>query len=278
MRVVVLADEAWSAALDDPGLHLTPTLAGSPRGRVRVGANWESRLKTLDVHLVYACRRGRISVWVAGAWQQFAAGEVCLIPPQTPFRFQSRTQPMLARFRLRVAKDGQDLALGRAARIVAMDATLERLVDLLVDELHADESTPLVQDLARAFCRGFARSGSRRTAKPTGHGSLTADQLAMLVASVARRPCGTTPRDLARQLGLGLDWASRLIRARTGLAPRAWLVRERVRLAVELLSQGLTPQATALRLGYGDARLFGRQFRSIHGCPPGAWQRRATRE
>jgi AraC-like DNA-binding protein len=275
MRVAILADDVWPAALDGPGLRLTPSLAGSPRGRVRMGANWESRLKTLDVHLVYACRRGRISVWLAGAWQQFAAGEVCLIPPQTPFRFQSRTQPMLARFRLRVTRNGQDLALGHTARIVAMDATLERLVDLLVDELHADESTPLVQDLARAFCRAFARSV---TARPTGHGSLTADQLAMLAANVARRPCGTTPRDLARQLGLGLDWASRLIRARTGLAPRAWLVRERIRLAAELLSQGLTPQATALRLGYGDARLFGRQFRSIHGCPPGAWQRRATRE
>jgi AraC-like DNA-binding protein len=51
-----------------------------------------------------------------------------------------------------------------------------------------------------------------------------------------------------------------------------------MRLACDLLDQGLTLSMTATRLGYRDPRLFGRQFRSVRGMSPGAWQRRLRRE
>ncbi|MEK7415742.1 MAG: helix-turn-helix domain-containing protein [Planctomycetota bacterium] len=274
----VLDDAAWQDALDDPRLQLTPTLGDFARGRVRMVTNWDTAERKLDAHLVYACRQGRISARLGGSWHHLHAGAICLVPPQVSFRFLAQEPPVLARFRLRIALGTRTVAWGRSARIVAMDAALERLVDLLVDELHADADSALAADIARAFCRAFARMEDHTVGVNSGPRRLTGDQMAVLSSDLARRPCAISPRDLAHRLRVSPDWASRLIRATTGLSPRAWIVRERIRIATDLLSQGLTPTAVAQRLGYQDPRLFGRQFRSVLGCPPGVWQRRVQRE
>lgn len=257
---------------------MTPSLAGFPRGRARMPLDWDTTDQCLDAHLVYVCRQGRIAACLDGTRQSLSAGDICLVPPHCPFRFQSQALPVIARFRLSVRCAGREVAWGTRARIIAMDATLERLVDLLVDELHEHGSGPLAADLARAFCRAFATNQRRQGDAKRRRARLTGDQLAELAAAVARQPCAVTPRLLAHRLGLTSDWAARLIRAATGLSPRAWIVRERLRLAAELLTQSLSPGLVAQRLGYRDPRLFGRQFRAFFGCTPGAWQRRMRRE
>jgi AraC-like DNA-binding protein len=271
-----LDDSAWLRALDDGSLRLVPTLTGYHRGRLRLARHWDTSEQSISEHLVYACRGGRIAAHLARVPHNLVPGTICLVPPGVAFRFQAEAggEPLLARFRFSALVRGGPVRWGSTARLAALDAALERLIDLIIDELPESADDRLAEDVTRAFCRAFVRARSRVSSP----GRLGRDQLAALAAEVARRPCATGPRELAFRLGLSLDWASRLIRASTGLPPRTWILRERMRLACGLLGDGLPPSVVATRLGYRDPRLFGRQFRTIQGMTPGAWLRRTRRE
>jgi AraC-like DNA-binding protein/mannose-6-phosphate isomerase-like protein (cupin superfamily) len=276
MAVRTLDDGAWRRALDDGSLRLAPSLSGHPRGRLRLSHDWDTRERILDEHLVYVCRRGRITATVSGNRRAVEPGTVSIIPPGLAFRFRAEAgaEPLLARFRFSARLAGKPVGWGTGLRHARLDDTLERLVDLIIDGMPWETDDRLADDLTRAFCRAADRASVGTPVR----GGIGREQLAALAVELARRPCSTGPRELARRLGLSLDWAGRLFRASTGMPLRTWILHERMRLACDLLDQGLTLSMTATRLGYRDPRLFGRQFRSVRGMSPGAWQRRLRRE
>jgi AraC family transcriptional activator FtrA len=77
---------------------------------------------------------------------------------------------------------------------------------------------------------------------------------------------------------LGTRTFQRRFKERTGLAPLAWLVRERIALAAQLLESRprLAIDAVADLAGLGSAESLRRHFRT-HGLPPpGRYRRRAA--
>lgn len=71
--------------------------------------------------------------------------------------------------------------------------------------------------------------------------------------------------DLARHANLSPRQLHRVLTARSGLAPVAWIRQQRARLAAPLVSQGLPDAEVADRAGYPSVRAFRRRLEDI--CP-----------
>jgi len=77
------------------------------------------------------------------------------------------------------------------------------------------------------------------------------------------------PADLARAAGLSADYFTRAFRATFGVAPKTWLLRERMEAAAAyLLESTATISEVADHLGYDDLYRFSKQFKQIHGLSP----------
>jgi AraC-like DNA-binding protein len=83
------------------------------------------------------------------------------------------------------------------------------------------------------------------------------------------------PDDLAQALGISHDYFSRVFRRTFGVAPRSWLMRERIRAAALRLSETtLSIKDVAHQFGYGDVFLFSRQFKKVMGEAPRSYVRK----
>ncbi|MFW5844605.1 MAG: helix-turn-helix transcriptional regulator [Planctomycetota bacterium] len=78
--------------------------------------------------------------------------------------------------------------------------------------------------------------------------------------------------EMAAACGWSARWFARCFRAAYGLPPKSYLLRRRMDQALEALADGLSVSATAAALGYDDTALFARQFRQVHGRPPGTFR------
>jgi AraC-like DNA-binding protein len=90
-----------------------------------------------------------------------------------------------------------------------------------------------------------------------------------------------TPLDveaMARKAGYSRHHFTRLFTAHTGVSPGAFLIRERLRVAVRLLQTSTLPvKGIAPACGYGDVNYFCRVFRAVMGMSPGDFRRHAPR-
>ena len=87
---------------------------------------------------------------------------------------------------------------------------------------------------------------------------------------LARQPA---PADLARELGLGAERFLRLFKATYGMAPRRWLLEQRIAESRFRLAHAHEPiGAIAAALGYADRHLFNRQFKAMVGRTPRAFR------
>ena len=73
---------------------------------------------------------------------------------------------------------------------------------------------------------------------------------------------------LARACGVG-EWTLRhYVRERFGLRLHAWITKERMSEASDLLAQGLTVKEVAWAVGYKQPSHFSREFKVFHGVGP----------
>jgi AraC family transcriptional regulator len=84
---------------------------------------------------------------------------------------------------------------------------------------------------------------------------------------------------LAAECRLSVAHFTRCFRQSTGLAPHQWLLRRRVEVAKDILSQGVHPQGrlsladVGLACGFADQSHFTRVFTRLVGVSPGIWRR-----
>jgi AraC-like DNA-binding protein len=82
-----------------------------------------------------------------------------------------------------------------------------------------------------------------------------------------------TVDDLARTVGLSRAYFSRRFHAATGQPPMRWLRDLRLATARHLLATtGLTVEAVARQVGFGDRFQFSRMMRQRTGRPPSEWR------
>jgi len=120
----------------------------------------------------------------------------------------------------------------------------------------------------RARTAELLASVSRETATPVSvpHPALLRMEIALWV-HLHRRD--TMARMLAAS-GLSRAQAYRLAREHWGSAPATLVRREKIRLAEELLRQGIAVAEVAERCGFASRRAFTRAMRSLTGAPPSA--------
>jgi AraC-like DNA-binding protein len=257
-------------------------LHGFP-GLMTVPASWDTGSVTIREHMVYFVRRGRIRV----NEHLLSAGGCALVPPGTAFRARSVDgAAAIMRCRLDVSRNGRVVPGIPQVMIRQRAWEIEPVVGMLIDAAgndatdhaatdHAAGRDVLVRDdrarcLAVLLIAGLGQGGGESV-------GLDARQRRALADLVARhRAHGLTPRDLAAHLTLTLDYFTRRFRQTYGMAPRRWLVAERIRVACALLAEGgASLEQVAGELGYDDLKLFGRQFRQVMGMPPGRWRSRS---
>jgi AraC-like DNA-binding protein len=248
----------------DRRIAVSVSLAGFP-GSMTVPGAWDTGTISLPEHMVYFVRRGRIRI----DDERIDAGGCALIPPGVTFRARSPDGSAASIMRCRLdARRGGPLAIVPRITVRQGSWELEPVVAMLIEEAGA-AAGDRARCLALLLVTGLARS----SASVPG---LDAHQRRSLAEFVDRHHAhGLEPRDLAAHLGLTHDYFTRRFRLAYGMAPRPWLVRERIRAACVLIAEGEgSLEHAAAQLGYGDLKLFGRQFRQVMGMPPGRWRKR----
>lgn len=102
------------------------------------------------------------------------------------------------------------------------------------------------------------------------------ERILQLLASAGRGGATSVP-DLARQVGLSASQFTRRVRAITGIAPREYLIQERIGHACGLLAETSRSVAEVAEiLGYVDPSYFVRQFQIVMKTTPARFRRQAA--
>ena len=81
---------------------------------------------------------------------------------------------------------------------------------------------------------------------------------------------------IAAEFGLSPSHFSRAFRTSVGMPPHQWLLRQRVKVAKQLMTvPDLSLSEIAISAGFADQSHFTRVFSSIVGVSPGAWRRQS---
>jgi AraC family transcriptional regulator len=119
-----------------------------------------------------------------------------------------------------------------------------------------------------------AAYGGLRIDKPA-HGGLTPQQVKRACEKLESNLGGTVSlQQVAAELDLSVSYFSRAFRVSTGLPPHQWLLRQRVKVAKQLLAvRNLPLSEVAISAGFADQSHFTRVFSSAVGVSPGTWRR-----
>jgi len=82
---------------------------------------------------------------------------------------------------------------------------------------------------------------------------------------------------LAANVGLDVRTLERRFNEQFGTTPKAWITRERMRLAPPLLAEGLSNKQVASSLSFSCESNFCRDFKRTFGCAPQEFARRMGR-
>ncbi|HUI77208.1 MAG TPA: helix-turn-helix transcriptional regulator [Bryobacteraceae bacterium] len=138
----------------------------------------------------------------------------------------------------------------RTVELTALDSRVEsetRLMNVLMDELHAASITPLVLPM------------------PVDSRALAAAE------RVLKDPAAEMSLDvLARQCGVGSRTLERLFRVETGLRFGLWRQKARLLESLRVLVQGESVTDAALEAGYSSVSAYIAAFKRTFGCTPGA--------
>jgi AraC family transcriptional activator FtrA len=165
---------------------------------------------------------------------------------------------------------------GRIVTSAGSAAGLDMLLHLVRTDFGADVANRVAQRLVIPAHRG----GDQAQLVMRPFPDAPADRIAQMMDWVRENlRLAHTVDTMAARAQLGERTFQRQFKARTGLAPVAWVVRERVMLAAHLLETrpGLAIDAVADLAGLGSPESMRRHFR-LQGMPPPAQYRRERRQ
>ena len=267
----ILEPRRWLEHLGDPRSTLVLSGAGYSDHRHRP-VPLENR--RLDSHLLWFTVDHGFAGHVDGQRVELAPGTLSWFVPGTRHDFVIPQGLRTDRVRIDLRWRGRGLSLPAPVMVASGAWHLRAPFEQLMLELAQPQ--PYGEQRQRQLVGALAVGTFR--AQDEAHGGRVLDlaQRLALQAYVAEHISATiTPADLARQVGLSPDYFSRLFKRSFGLAPRAWLVQERLRQAATLLVEtSLNVGEIARDCGYRDLNLFSRLFRQHYGCSPRAFRRR----
>ena len=169
---------------------------------------------------------------------------------------------------LYVEEDGIVTSAGSAAGL-----------DMLLHLVRSDFGANVANKVAQRLVIPAHRDGDQAQLVARPLPDAGTDTIARLMDQVRENiRAGHTVASMAADAHLGTRTFQRKFKERTGLAPLAWLVRERVALAAQLLESRpqLAIDAIADLAGLGSAESLRRHFRAHGLAPPGRYRRQST--
>jgi AraC-like DNA-binding protein len=259
--------DAWLTAIADPknrvgiDFHHVPPFYTARHG-------WINQPAPLSQHLLYHVVKGSFRISEGGREFSVEPGALLWIPPWTSFRcWLPGSEPAsFHRFRLDVRNRRDNTLILRGAPLITREVhSLQRWFEEIIRAAHHGAGS---WQLRAALLGLFAEALVPQT-PPAGAGlnTIQREALEQLVHRDAR--VQVTPAQLASHLGLSADYFARLFRKAYGIPPRAWIVRERIKMAaVRLLESHLNVGEVAEEFGYRDIFFFSRQFKQVTGQSP----------
>jgi len=266
-------DEDWLATLADPRTELHVYLDGFP-GYCRFESGWGIRFDALPVHLLHFIVDGEIACRAGQEAFTLRAPAFSCVRPGTPLDYAS-TGPKVTmyRFRLAATRRGRTLACphevlqsGQAQRL---HSQMEQIVEAAEhpERLSGWQTRGLVLAL-------FAGAMGETSATAPGPGLDRARLREVTTWFHLHHREWPAPAELAKRLQLSPDYFARLFRQATGLSPRAWMTRERIRLAaLQLVESNRNISEVAEAFGYNNVFFFSQQFKDVMKMSPSAYQR-----
>jgi len=267
-------EAAWLRALRQDTTTCRVALANFS-GRFRPPLNWATETLVLKQHLVYffTDHGGRFQSGESDV--ACPLGSCFWVSPGTSFKFyaEGAQRPVIYRFRFEVNRGEQALVPPQSWYVFEEASGLLETVKLLAQETITEQ--PWEDELVRARLLQFSAEMFRKPVGLQTSGFSEAQRQALQHELDQHPAARLTARDMARIVGLSADYFTRVFRRSYGLAPRAWLLRKRLRHAAILLDETtLRVGEIADRLGYDGTYLFSRQFRAEFGQSPRQWRRR----
>jgi len=270
LKRLVFADD-WLAALAsrktrvEIDFHGIPPFYTAQRG-------WITRPAPFGQHLLYHVVKGSFRVRTGGNEHDVEPGALLWLPPWTKFCcwLPGEKPVSFYRFRLSVQDQRGGTLYCRDTPLIIRD--MEFLHRWFREVVRASQpgGEPLRPWRLRAPLIGlFAEALSPKTAAKQ-RGRLHSVQREALEELVRRDgKVQVTPAQMAAHLSLSADYFTRLFRKTHGISPRAWIVRERIKMAaVRLMESRMNISEVAEEFGYRDIFFFSRQFKQVMGQSP----------
>ncbi|WP_176629345.1 helix-turn-helix transcriptional regulator [Desulfolutivibrio sulfodismutans] len=227
--------------------------------------------------IIGLAERGRRRMSLPGGEFDVPQGGLYLIPPDTPHACVPLGPPPHAHRAVCLSgRTFRDMA-GTAARDAADDAPGDAAAWLrcffeLVDADAPAQARRTALAKALGALPGLPEATVWPGGDPAGGGvRAEVERAASYLAGQARR--NPSLDETARHAGLSPFHLHRLFAARFGLAPHAFVMRQRLRLALAALEAGHSVAQAAVLAGFADQSHFTRQFRRAVGVTPGRFVR-----
>ena len=241
-----------------------------------VAPRWRIRRRRILDHLFYLVVGSACEGLVGDRPVRLEPGDFLWVGPGVPHEFWSPPGlPPMTFYYLEFCVLEGDTHVRLAEDVILLEDAweLREHLEQAVDEQQTalPHRSQRIRGLLTLLCVGVFRLGSGREQKgPTLNGAQRRRLSRFARERVAQRP---TPADLASEVRLSPDYFARVFRRTYGVAPRTWLLRERLRAAaLRLVESDSNITEIARELGYGDVYLFSRQFKRMHGCSPRAYR------
>lgn len=275
IKTRVLDPAAFLAALAAP----RHSLEFSTHGYSTIPKEWIVMTRAIQEHLIYMVDEHALEGRVANRRLRLEAGDFVWISPGVLHEFgipRGAPPPRMYHMKMTIRPRGGriSLRLKRDCIYLKQSEALQQPLKELIEEARGD--LPYADARRRAAAAMLATRMLRLAgARPADGPALDLRQRRLLAeyveARAAQRPA---PSDLAEVLRLNPDYFARLFKRTYGIAPREWLVRERLHVAARRLqSSALSIGEVAYALGYRDLYLFSRQFKQVFGRSPRAFRR-----
>jgi AraC-like DNA-binding protein len=218
----------------------------------------------------------------AGAWVEhprgrlaLAPGRIVLLPSWGGFASgcSGRVRHRFLHFEPQGLDAGWDDGLLAVPQVLAPDPLLDRLAERCFagGEACSWWARALVEAALAAWFGRLPAAQRRRLAERLD----APDPLAPALRLAEERLAGPLPvAALAQACGCSEDTLARLMRARLGRSPAAWVRQRRCARATELLTGDAAIEEVALRCGFANRHHFTRVFAAEMGCGPAEHRRR----